>query len=154
MKTKLILFAFSLFAAACASAPDSREDASSSSEDELRKRDIFACHMDDDCVAVPQAECCPTGRMVAVNKNHTDDYAAAYACTDKPTACPLYIIKDTRVPECDNGTHKCQMVAIEDIACGGFIGNPHACPSGYVCSHSGASINPDLPGGCSADAAQ
>jgi hypothetical protein len=150
MKTMLTLFAFSLFTAACASAPDAREDATSSDEDELRKSSIFACHMDADCVAVEKAECCPSGRLVAVNKNHTDDYAKAYACTDKPTACPLYVIKDTRVAECSNASHKCEMVAIEDIQCGGFIGNAHACPTGYACTHAGASMNPDLPGACAA----
>jgi hypothetical protein len=57
--------------------------------------------------------------------------------------CPLACILDTRVAECNAG--KCEMVAIADIACGGFTTNPHKCPEGYDCTLSHI---PDVPGTC------
>jgi hypothetical protein len=54
-------------------------------------------------------------------------------------------ILDSRQPECNNGTHKCEMVAIDKIACKGFIKNQHQCPDGYNCK---LTTHPDAPGAC------
>jgi hypothetical protein len=37
------------------------------------------------------------------------------------------------------------MVDIDAISCGGFVGNPHSCPTGYSCQ---ANRIPDVPGKC------
>ena len=62
--------------------------------------------------------------------------------------CVGIAIADGKVPLCNNDTHVCQRVAIEDIVCGGFLPpNMHQCPSGYTC------VTPPLtmgaPGHCS-----
>lgn len=107
-----------------------------------------ACQIDDDCIAVARAGCCHNGWKTAVNHSEVDAYDGAFACHEERPICPLYIVNDTRVAECDRATRLCGMVAIEDIACGGFIANAHRCPDGYVCRYSRI---PDVPGHCVAD---
>lgn len=106
-----------------------------------------SCNVDSDCEAVPQVGCCNNGYKAAVNKHHVTAYEDSFTCPPPKPFCPLFVILDTRQPECNNTSHTCEMVAIDQISCGGFVANHHACPSGYDCS--GAS-NPDLPGKCSA----
>jgi hypothetical protein len=108
--------------------------------------DYYACKVDSDCVATPRNECCGTGWNEAVNKKEVAAYHASFMCPDAHPICPLYIIDDTRVPECQ--ANKCTMVAITDIQCGGFVANIHSCPKGYSC---GGAKNPDLPGKCTAN---
>jgi hypothetical protein len=50
------------------------------------------------------------------------------------------------VPECDNATHTCAIVAVSSIACGGFARNAHHCPQDYLCVHQNRIV--DLPGVC------
>ena len=109
-----------------------------------------ACSTDSDCVAVPQVGCCSNGYKAAVNEHHVAAYDASFTCPSPHPICPLFVILDTRQPECDNTSHTCQMVAIDQISCGGFVANQHHCPSGYDC---GGAKNPDLPGKCEAAAA-
>ena len=52
----------------------------------------------------------------------------------------------TEVPQCNFGSHHCVMVHPEDIHCGGFIANVHACPAGWMCHL--ATNNPDAGGSC------
>lgn len=108
--------------------------------------DYTSCKVDADCVAISQGGCCPNGWNVAVNQSSVDDWQAAHACTDPHPICPLYVVNDTRVPECNNSTHQCELVAIDQVQCGGFILNAHQCPSGYQCEYDGKV--PDLPGQC------
>jgi hypothetical protein len=68
-----------------------------------------ACQADSDCVAVPRVGCCNNGWKEAVNASQKDAYAASFTCA-KRRPCPMYIIRDMRVPKCDPGTHLCQMV--------------------------------------------
>ncbi len=68
-----------------------------------------ACQADSDCVAVPRVGCCNNGYKEAVNASQKDAYAASFSCP-KRRPCPMYIIRDMRVPKCDPGTHLCQMV--------------------------------------------
>ncbi|MEO8798245.1 MAG: PPC domain-containing protein, partial [Polyangiaceae bacterium] len=103
-----------------------------------------SCNVDADCKAVPANGCCHNGRNDAVNKNHVKDYTASFTCPQTNPICPLYIMLDTRVAECNNGTHTCEMVAIDDIACGAYALNSHSCPDGYDCNTPG----PDRPGSC------
>jgi hypothetical protein len=112
-------------------------------------QDFYSCHRDSDCVKVSQGGCCPNGWMVAVNTSSVDAYARATACQNPGQICPLYVINDTRVAECNTGTQKCEMVKPEDIRCGGFTTNPHSCPKGYSCQSSSI---PDVPGQCVANA--
>ncbi len=140
---------------ACSASTDdaSTEPASEIQDQELRKS-ITACTIDDDCVAVPRGGCCHNGYNEAVNKHHTKAYENGTKCTANPRPmCPMFIIHDTRVAECDKGTKQCQMVAIDDIKCGGFIMNAHQCPTGYSCSHIGMGMNPDAWGKCVNDSA-
>ena len=107
--------------------------------------DFFACQRDADCVAIYEGGCCPNGRKVAVAKSSRTDYEDAHQCQNPPAVCPLALILDSRVAECNTGTQKCEMVDPATMACGGFTTNPHTCAAGYSCR-----INriPDLPGHC------
>ena len=107
-----------------------------------------SCATDADCVAVDAGGCCPDGRDAAVNVNATDEYAAATACTEPPHVCPLHLILETRVAQCNFATNTCQMIEPTDIRCGGFTTHPHHCPSGFSCQ---IATIPDLPGSCVAD---
>jgi hypothetical protein len=104
-----------------------------------------ACNTDKDCVAVPRVGCCQNGYNEAVNVNHTAEYQASFTCMSK-MMCPLFFINDTRQAECNTGTKKCEMVAIDKIACGGRTLNPHSCPTGYDCT--GKQLMVDGPGTC------
>jgi hypothetical protein len=105
-----------------------------------------SCATDDDCVAVPAGGCCPNGLDAAVNVNSTDEYAAATACVNPPATCPLQVILETRVAQCDFATNHCAMIQPVDIRCGGFIAHAHQCPSGYTCQLQIG--HPDIPGNC------
>jgi hypothetical protein len=116
--------------------------------------DFYSCRVDADCVAIPEGGCCPHGSKVAVNTSSVDAYNKSVACTVTPRPlCPLFLVNDTRVAECNTGTGKCEMVEPADIKCGGFTTNPHACPDGWDCLST--SHIPDVPGSCApADAPQ
>jgi hypothetical protein len=132
----------SLSVVACSSAPGD----TASTTDEASKVDVYACKTDDDCVAIPAGGCCPNGTEAAVNEHHIRAYNNAHECTNPPRYCPLFVVHETRVAECDNTTNKCVMIQPEDIRCGGFTRNAHSCPSGYSCDLSGHV--PDVPGVC------
>lgn len=104
-----------------------------------------ACGLDDDCVAVPLAGCCHNGWNTAINRAEVDAYDEAFACQNPRPICPMYIVNDTRVAECDRASQLCEMVRIDQIACGGFIAHPHQCPDGYQCVFGRI---PDVPGHC------
>jgi hypothetical protein len=104
-----------------------------------------ACTLDSDCVAVDRVGCCRNGWKEAVAASQKDAYAQSFKCPESRPICPMYMVRDKRVAECDNGTQLCTMIAPEDIACGGFIRNQHHCPDGYVCKVSKV---PDIPGKC------
>lgn len=127
----------------CSSAPVSTDD--SQATDEEIKSGMYACKKDSDCVAISKGGCCPNGWNVAVNKDHVKQYDASHVCNEQ-IACPLYVILDRRVAECDVSKNKCVMVAPDDIRCGGFTINPHTCPKGWSCDYSGHV--PDVPGNC------
>jgi hypothetical protein len=105
----------------------------------------FSCESDADCVAIYQPACCPNGRKVAVVKGEEQAYEDANACQDPPKVCPLAVIYDGRVAQCDNTTHECAMIDPLDIRCGGFTRNPHACPDNFQCHYDHV---PDVPGTC------
>ncbi|MGZ3408109.1 MAG: hypothetical protein ACXVAN_16780 [Polyangia bacterium] len=126
------------------------QDVDSAKEDSARKKshpEFYKCDTDADCVAVDKAGCCPNGFLVAVNKNEVKAYDDKYACTTPPAACPLFVVHDTRVAQCDFQKHSCQMIDPTQIRCGGFIAPAmqHHCPTGYECHYQGV---PDLPGSC------
>jgi hypothetical protein len=106
-----------------------------------------SCMTDSDCVAVPRVGCCNNGYKEAVNQNEVDAYEMSFTGTCN-MACPFYVIDDTRQPECNVATKRCEMVDIDKIQCGGFTVNPHKCPTGYSCKYNNV---PDLPGSCVAD---
>jgi hypothetical protein len=126
----------------CSSAPASTDD--SQATDEEIKSGMYACKSDSDCVAISKGGCCPNGWNVAVNKSHVKQYEESHTCTEK-VFCPLYVILDRRVAECNVEKSKCEMVQPEDIRCGGFTVNPHSCPKGWTCEYGHV---PDVPGNC------
>jgi hypothetical protein len=108
-----------------------------------------SCASDSDCVAVSAGGCCPNGWHDAVNVGSVDAHAEATACTITPhPICPLAVIWDNRVAQCNQGTHQCEMVKPEDIRCGGFVMHPHSCPTNYTCKYTNV---PDVPGTCTAN---
>jgi hypothetical protein len=138
--------ALTLSVVACSGSPSGETSrASHQAVDAVDDSAFQGCSADADCVAVPQAGCCQNGWNQAVNASQTDAYAAAHSCTEA-VACPQYVVNDTRVAECSHATHLCEMVAIDAIQCGGFIGNAHTCPDGYDCT--GHPVLADLPGSC------
>jgi len=69
-----------------------------------------ACQSDSDCVAVRRVGCCFNGWMAAVNATQKDAYAKSFTCPTPRPMCPMFMVKDTRVPRCDAATHLCTMV--------------------------------------------
>jgi hypothetical protein len=69
-----------------------------------------ACQQDSDCVAVPRVGCCNNGHREAVNASQTDAYKQSFTCP-RPHPCPMYMIRDNRLPKCDPGTKLCTMVS-------------------------------------------
>jgi hypothetical protein len=131
------------------------QDIQSAKEDALCKSShpsFYKCDTDADCVAVEQAGCCPNGYQVAVNATKVDAYQTTFACTEK-RICPLYVVNDTRVAQCDFAKHQCQMIQPTDIHCGGFIApaRQHQCPTGFTCQLDKV---PDVGGSCVATPAQ
>lgn len=115
--------------------------------------DFFSCESDDDCVAVPEAACCHSGRDAAISIHHTTAYSHSVTCPDHQV-CPLFLIHETRVAQCGSadsgGKRSCEMIAPEKVRCGGFIAPAfqHKCERGYECNFSGHV--PDVPGACKA----
>jgi hypothetical protein len=109
--------------------------------------EFYACETDSDCVAIDQASCCPNGYLVAVNNCEVKAYDKKYACENPPPVCPLFVINDTRVAQCDFTQHQCQMIDPTLIRCGGFIDPSlqHQCPSGFTCQLNAVA---DIPGTC------
>jgi hypothetical protein len=104
-----------------------------------------SCALDSECVAVDRVGCCHNGWKEAVAAAQKDAYAQSFTCPEANPMCPMYLVRDGRVPLCDNATHLCTMTRPEDVACGGFIRNKHSCPSGYRCQ---LSKHPDVAGKC------
>src|SRR5277367_1977951 len=129
--------------ATLASVGCSASDDSASSDQDL-KAGVYTCKVDSDCVAISKGGCCPEGWKVAVNKGKITTYEASHTCDEK-TICPLFVVDDTRVAECDTDTNKCVMVDPDAIRCGGFTTNPHKCEKGWSCE---ANKIPDVPGTC------
>jgi hypothetical protein len=129
-------------AAEVPAAPDAGTDEASDSGALAQFR---ACALDSDCVAVDRVGCCHNGWKEAVATSHAAAYDQSFTCPQAHPICPMYIVRDGRVPVCDNATHLCTMSRPEDIRCGGFIRNQHACPTGFRCERSS---HPDVPGKC------
>jgi hypothetical protein len=68
-----------------------------------------ACQVDSDCVAVQRVGCCHNGWLEAVATSQQGAYTHSFVCP-KPHPCPMYVVRDTRVPKCDADTHLCTMV--------------------------------------------
>src|SRR5207249_4777824 len=60
----------------------------------------YACKVDSDCVAISKGGCCPNGWKVAVNKSQVSAYNSIAMCAIE-MICPLSVINDTRVAECN-----------------------------------------------------
>jgi hypothetical protein len=146
MKTIQIFSAFAVVSLLAAVGCSAASDDSVQSDEDL-KAGVYACSVDSDCVAISKGGCCPEGWKVAVNKSKVKTYDANHVCNEQ-IVCPMYVVDDTRVAECNTGTHKCQMIEPENIRCGGFTTNPHKCPKGYTCE---ANKIPDVPGDCVAN---
>src|SRR5438105_6142070 len=114
-----LTLAFSIVTPACSASTDAADDTQGQSEDDLKKsKDFFSCHTDNDCVAAPKVGCCTNGWMVAVNKHQKTAYEHSFVCTEM-IVCPMYVIHDTRVAECNGGTQNCEMILPADIRWGG-----------------------------------
>ncbi len=129
------------------------QDLTSAKEDSACRTshpEFYQCQTDADCVAVEKAGCCPNGYLVAVNKDEVEAYDTKYACTTPPASCPMFVVNDTRVAQCDFQAHQCQMIEPTAIRCGGFIApeRQHQCPTGFECNFQGHV--PDVPGACQA----
>ena len=94
--------------------------------------------------------CCSNYGSIAVLGAKASAYTASLACAPH-TICPAFAtLADYAAPECNHGTHKCELVKPADIKCGGFIAPAmqHDCPAGYACTHIGPGLHPDTGGKC------
>ncbi|HEX8954334.1 MAG TPA: hypothetical protein VF945_20915, partial [Polyangia bacterium] len=107
---------------------------------------LFGCKVDSDCIVIEDDTSCADGVLVAVNKDHADEYCGADAAVD----CSIPAWSDTRVAQCDFSAHACQMIDPTQIHCGGFINPNHGCPDGFSCDFHGHV--PDVGGSCVATA--
>jgi hypothetical protein len=126
----------SLSVAACAANTDpaAEEDPTASDQQDLSIAKITACSTDADCVAVPKGGCCTNGYLEAVNKHHTKAYANATKCTVNPRPmCPMFMVHDTRIAQCNEAAGKCEMVAPKDCRTTG-------CSAGATCQMCWASF--------------
>jgi hypothetical protein len=71
-----------------------------------------ACGADADCVAVPRVGCCHNGWNEAIAVTQKDAYAASFVCPDAHPICPMFIVRDARVPRCDSAAHLCTLVSV------------------------------------------
>ena len=107
--------------------------------------DLYACKVDADCVKIPK-NCCTGLDYTAVHVGSESAYHDSLQCRS-PLICPAIVFPDDHsVAECNNATHKCELVKPADISCNGFIVNSHQCPSGYQCY--GNRVVADIPGHC------
>lgn len=109
---------------------------------------VSGCTTDADCVAVDKG-CCSNYGSTAVLGSKASAYTASLACQPH-TMCPMFmLVPDYATPECNRGTHKCEMVKPADVQCGGFLAPAaqHECPAGYNCTHA-PGVNPDMAGKC------
>jgi hypothetical protein len=103
-------------AACAATTGDASEEPASESQDAELRKSLTSCNVDSDCVAVPRGGCCDNGWKEAVNKHHTHAYANATKCTvSPPPFCPLYMVLDRRVAQCDTHAKQCKMIAVAEI---------------------------------------
>jgi hypothetical protein len=141
-------FALALPLVACAASTESSSTADTTGQD-LSAKTMLSCNVDSDCVAIEKPACCPNGMKVAVNKSHVTAYRNANKCEDPPTVCPMFLIDDTRVAQCNTESKQCEMILPGDISCGGFVANPHTCPDGMSCMAASKML--DAPGKCVED---
>jgi hypothetical protein len=129
---------------------DTKKESVSPTHQQLRP-ELFACATDSDCVAVERAGCCPDGTLEAVNTTKLNAYQTSFICVDQ-ILCPQHILIDTRVAQCNFAKQQCEMIAPDQISCGGFVApaKQHNCPAGFQCA---LATIPDLPGTCKPAAA-
>jgi hypothetical protein len=113
-RISMLLLAATLAFGGCSS-PQTPDEAAQAEgvdgkEDSLRNHRFITCQQNTDCVAILKPGCCSNGWKVAVNRDHVAQYKAANACQQVHPICPLYVIDDTRVAECNATSHTCQMV--------------------------------------------
>jgi len=102
------------------------------------------CKSDDECVAVPKDPCCEGGLREAMTSLEAAVLPAPN-CPVQRGRCDVLGPQES-VPECSHLTFRCEMVPIDQIACGGFIFNPHHCPDGWYCDYY--THVPDVAGRC------
>jgi hypothetical protein len=68
-----------------------------------------ACRTDADCAAVDRVGCCHNGWKEGVASLQKDAYARSFVCPEAHPICPMYIVRDLRIPKCDERAHLCTM---------------------------------------------
>jgi hypothetical protein len=76
-----------------------------------------SCLTDDDCVAVPVVGCCHNGWKASVGRQREDEYESSFQCPTERPLCPLYLVKDMRVPQCNRVAGLCELVPVDDFTC-------------------------------------
>jgi hypothetical protein len=101
--------------------------------------DFFSCRTHRDCVSVSRGGCCSSWQRIAVNSARASAYAAANVCRPPypPCAQPideLVAQQAALVPVCNPERNQCELIAPEEIRCGGRSATAPSCPAGYVCA--------------------
>jgi len=100
------------------------------------EQDWLGCQRDSDCARV-EAGCCQVGDYVAIRADRVDAFRDSLEC-DGTEVCPPPPAYRGETAVCDNNNHTCEVLLPDEIQCGGFMTNPHACPPGWEC------VGPDL----------
>ncbi len=93
-----------------ASLPDASPDPSAPVADAGGAPARFrACSVDADCVAVPRVGCCHNGWNEAIATSQKAAYAGSFVCPEAHPICAMFIVRDTRAPQCDPAAHLCTL---------------------------------------------
>jgi hypothetical protein len=94
--------------AACgAPAPDDDFGVPAGMDGKSDRSSLEQCEVDTDCVALPAAQCCVEGLLVAIAAGHEEAHAESWPDCAAERCMPTQVT-DPRVAACVNGT--CQMI--------------------------------------------
>jgi hypothetical protein len=105
---------------------------------------ISYCNQDSDCEKIT-AGCCQLS-YTAIAAGKETAYRESLACPADLVCSKMMIRFTDDVAQCDNDTHRCELVDPLAVSCGGRRVNVHECPEGYLCQ--GAGLKVDAPGTC------
>jgi hypothetical protein len=93
--------------------PDVALDVRPTVDSDERTAPFAGCRSNEDCIAVPEAGCCPVGWKVAVNRDQRACYEAALRCDEAHPICIRMLVVDRRDARCNPASGLCEMKRAE-----------------------------------------